>query len=888
VFPHLEGYYSKTTERSTDISTSVNTSSSEAFTFEGETITLVNSASGSYSYSDKTDSRVFEENETYREGEMFCISGQTYNEITKNGAGATRNTGIVQYAPPLYIGSGSDIEQAAYGGRTYEFNSSFVKTIGSDGVSYNHIKDYRTNFSNTYSATGRATFYGGVTRNNYAVVSISEVVSSYESQNIYEYQQGETRYSNFTSYFLYTYRNATSGINDTSTGTTTTTGIASTSSSYSEEYITTLYKTQESISYFTSQTGSETSQTATTSESYVGRYRHTISFTITTETTPYILSTGTNITFTYLSHATQASGTNSFLTISTYTTIATNIGTTTLDASKRPMLSISTTTSFYQPLGTPATALVNVGGNWANGYIGGYLVGNGNNQNLIQEFSELSVMVSNKTFLPPLSMGRYTVTPSYNNIDSQTYVDVSVTYEIKQFVTTYQELFSNTSYAQQITDSTTFSDFFYTTRTDEDYVMTTSTLEGVYSSGINIFPYIGTVGFSSTRARTIVGGPNRNITLTYVQFVGTTRQLELYSTEIANTSTLKTEYFSTHGDAYFRTYEDQGGSYERQSFNTATAKYHVWIGDNYHGRLNVLGKKHGQYQIGSIYLDTTVSNKTNNTGYFLFSNNIGLFPHQVALRYNANTVITNDNQLAFLRTQADQEYLYANFGLPRLGFSYFGLPMITPISQSSYAFADFADAQYTTYTVSFGGALDYGSYTSKIINYTNSTYSNTGTGIIQFFFGLEAGTGYELNQVNDYEHSTSKSGLGGKRVLYTGKQTLMPITNEEQFVYSLRESRLAVKRPNNYTVIDYFTNTGTGSLSVQYGSILTNSSEINNLKFISLNQNSWIVKDSSFLDFGSASASALLHPYWASSSPIGGLMPSYMFTTYYGSTYFMY
>jgi hypothetical protein len=183
---------------------------------------------------------------------------------------------------------------------------------------------------------------------------------------------------------------------------------------------------------------------------------------------------------------------------------------------------------------------------------------------------------------------------------------------------------------------------------------------------------------------------------------------------------------------------------------------------------------------------------------------------------------------------------------------------------------------------------DSGSYTSIGKNYTNSTYSQTSTGVIQFFFGLEAGTGYVFENVNDYQHARSESGLGGKRALYTDTQTLMPITNEQQFSYALRESQLTLKRPHNYTIINYFTNTSTGSLSIQYGSILAETSLINNLKFISLNENSWLASDYQFEGFGAASAQQLGQPYWASSAPIGGLMPYYKFSKYYGSTYFMY
>jgi hypothetical protein len=874
VFPHLEGYYSKTIERITSIDTGASFSNYESFTFEDDTKTYINSGTQTGKTVDKVSSYGFIENKTYRDSDAFCISGQTEALRISAGSQSSSATGEVAIAPPLFIGSGSDSSKAGYSGTGYDYGSSIIQTIGSDGVIYNAITDNRTNSSSTFSFTNVATFYAGVTGSASRSYSRTLLISSYISNNRYTYQDGETRYNDFTSFYSSDY--ILQGTNLTSAFT-----------SYSSEYITTLYPTQESTSFFTSQTGDETSQTATTSETYEGRYRHTIFYTATTTDTPYILSTQTNITFTYLSQTTSTSGTNSFLTITTYTTTATNIRTTTLDASRRPMLTMATTTSFYRPLGTPATALVNIGGNWANGGVGGYLIKIGNNGNLIQKFSALSVVVSNETFLPPLSMGRYTEIPNYNNdTDGQTFTEVRRVGTTSQLTLLNYETFINTLYGQNITDSTTYERYFRTTYSAEVYFYTTGTTDGVYYAGTEFVPYVGTVGFQSIRSRTEIGGSNRNVILIYDELAETTITAIQYSFRFANTSLSSTYYNSLNG-GYYITYEDEGRSYERQSFNTATAKYHSYIGADYHEKLNVLGRKNGQYQLGNIYLHTSVSNKTNNTGYFQFSNNIGLYPHPVALSYNANTVISNDNQLSLFRAQADYEYLYANFAVnPRDNDdSYYN---ITPISQSSYSFANGEYPLYTEYTVSFGGVSDSGSYTAISKNFTNSTYSQTATGIIQFFFGLDAGTGYVFQNVNDSQHARSKSGLGGKRALYTDTQTLMPITNEQQFSYALRESQLTLKRPHNYTVVNYFTNTSTGSLSVQYGSILTGTSLINNLKFISLNEDSWFVNDFPLTGFGSASAKQLDQPSWASSAPIGGLMPYYEFSTYYGSTYFMY
>jgi len=865
VFPHLEGYHSKTTELRTSIVSTYSYSGSDALDFD--TTTYINSYVGGGSVNNLQNYYEFAENETYRNSDSFCISGQ--NEVSANTSGAS--TGSASYSHqfgPVFITTetGSNSFGQGITNNIYNYNSSIIQTLGSDGVVFNGLTDNRTNTLSVYSAQDGS---------NFVVFTNAVSVSQYISSSGYTFQNGEIRYSDFTSYFSSAYQ-----------ANNTTTNTASTSSS--NAYITTLYPTQQSTSFFTSQTGDETSQTATTSETYEGRYRYTIFYTETATNTPYILSTQTNITFAYLSQTTSTSGTSSFLTISTYAGTATNIRTTTLDASRRPMLTMGTTTSFYQPLGTPATALVNIGGNWANGIVGGYLVNNGNNQNLIQEFSQFSVVVSNETFLPPLSMGRYTETPNYNNdTDGQTFGYITIVASAIQLTGVLDESFANTSYGQNITSSTTFIDYFNSTYSALGLLITTVTTEGLYYAGTEFVTYIGTVEFDSIQSRTQVGGSNRNIIFTYDGVSRTTITAIQYSFRLANTS-ISSTYYDSANSGYYRTYENEGRSYELQSFNTATAKYHSYIGPIYHGKLNVLGKKNGQYQLGNTYLHTSVSNKTNNTGYFQFSNNIGLYPHEVALTYNANTVITNDNQLSFFKAQGDEKYVYAGFGSSYdFDFDYLFYVM-TPISQSSYGFINNEYPAYTEYIVSFGGVSDSGSYTANGKNVTNSTYSETSTGIIQFFFGVEAGTGYVFAGVNDNQHAASKSGLGGKRALYTDTQTLMPITNEQQFSYALRESRFTLKRPHNYTVINYFTNTSTGSLSVQYGSILNGTSPINNLKFISLNENSWLVKDPKLTGFGSASAQQLAQPYWASSSPIGGLMPYDEFTTHYGSTYFMY
>jgi hypothetical protein len=490
-------------------------------------------------------------------------------------------------------------------------------------------------------------------------------------------------------------------------------------------------------------------------------------------------------------------------------------------------------------------------------------------------------------------MGVYITTKPYNTLNTTFTFGRLTTNTVEQQLTLlFRPSFINTEYYFQnsigrITSSTfvQFADATYSTLAT---LNSTGTIQEACPFGSQTSTYVGTLQCDKTTSSLFVSGSNKNVLTTYHGVIQSTITAELISVEQA------LDYLYTtiiNAPSTFVTNRDGGHTFERQSFNTATAKSFSHVGNI--DVVTIVGKGHGQYQIGNIYLHTAVSNKTDNTGYFMFSNNVSINAVPVILTYNANTFITNNNQLQARKESADALYEYANFGGEIDGEGE-GREHYTPISQSSYSFEDYreyTDSTIGKHTVSFGGAQDFG-YFTRITSFTDSFYTqfSTTSGLISYLFSEAAGTGLELVPLyNDPLATPPLRGIGGVRNLYTATETLYINTRSIQFVASLRRSELTVGRPIGYTFINYSTDTstGSGSYSIAVGSIGVGSSVVQGLKYISVNGDSWLVVDNILGKF--LSAVELPNPYWNSTSVNNGILAPYRdLTTYYGDTYWQY
>jgi hypothetical protein len=878
VFPWLTASSSSTDSRETAYSTTTFFSSSDSAADSDGNVYL-NSLSQSGLTSGFDESFNSYNYQKYLSLDFPAESGETYTTKTIAQRSASTQAGQQQFGVPI-LGSNQNGGGLTISGITENYIATYSIVLGSDGYSYETLVDNFSSNSRRATFSGAFSYASGGVGTNSGLAGETVVYSSSEYKKRYEYQRGETQISNeyFSASTFITQNSFTSGKTETS---------------FSNIAVTTEYPTVVSTSYFTSQTGTETSQTATTSETYEGRSRHEIPYTLTTDGLPYKTSTSTLSALYFLSHSYVISGTSSYVTITESSSTFSALTTSTTLNPARPMLSLSNTTSFYNPLGMEATAIKNVGNNWANGNVGGYLVKNGNNQNLIQDFSAFSIIVSDDTLLPALSMGVYTSSKPYNTSSDQfAFGRLNTITTSDQLTLLFYTTFANTQYgfeasAGSIT-STTFEQGIYDTYSTEALLFTTGTMEEVCLPNSQTYEYIGTLGIDKTTSVLFVYGSNKNILTTYHSVIGSTITGNLVWVEPA------LDYLSStiiNAASTFVTNRSGGHTFERQSFNTATAKSFYHLGEV--GAITIVGNGQGQYQVGNIYLHTSVSNKTDNTGYFMFSNNVSQDAVPVPLTYNANSVISNDNQLRDRKQSADTLYEYANFGGSIDGEGG-GRRHYTPISQSSYSFQDFYDYSNATigeHTVSFGGPQDSGSFTRKT-RFTNSSNTEFGTtsGTISYLFAESAGTGLELEPLyNPTGEKPPLRGLGGVRNLYTAIETLYINTLGKQFAFTLRNSELTVGRPISYTFINYSTDTSTGSSSIASGSIAIASSIVQGLKYISVNGDSWVVIDNDLSDGTFLSAVELPHPSWASTTVDSGILAPFGYlTSYYGDTYWQY
>ena len=878
VFPWLTASSSSTDSRGTEYNTTTFFSSSESAADSDGNVYL-NSLSQSGLTSDFENSVVSYNYEKYFSLDFPAESGETHVTRTQSRLEASTQANQLQFGGPN-PGTGQGGGGLTISGITDNYSATYSIVLGSDGYSYETLVDNFSGSSRRTTGSGAFTYASGGVGINTFLNGETLDYSSSEYIRRFEYQRGETQISNeyFSGSTYITENSSTSG---------------STATSFSSTTVATEYPTMVSTSFFTTQTGTAASQTETSSETYEGRLRHEIPYTLTTfnNFSPYKTSTSTLSTLYFLSHSYVVSGTSSYVTITESSSTFTALTTSTASNPARPMLSFSNTTSFYNPLGMEATAIKNVGNNWANGNVGGYLVKNGNNQNLIQDFSAFSIIVSDDTLLPALSMGVYTSSKPYNtSSDSFTFGRLDIITTSEQLTLLLETTFANTQYGFEVSagsiTSSTFEQYISDTYSTEAFLSTTGTVEEFCLPNSQTYGYIGTLVFDKTTSVLFVYGSNKNLLTTYHSVIGST----ITGNRVFVEPALDYLYTTIITDIYtFVTNRSGGHTFERQSFNTATAKSFYHLGEV--GAITIVGKGQGQYQGGNIYLHTSVSNKTDNTGYFMFSNNVSQDAVPVPLTYNANSVISNDNQLRDRKQEADNLYEYASFG-GNIDGEGGGRGHYTPISQSSYSFQDFYDPPNATigeHTVSFGGPQDSGSFTRKT-RFTNSSNTEFGTtsGTISYLFAESAGTGLELEPLyNPTFQKPPLRGLGGVRNLYTAIETLYINTLGKQFAFTLRNSELTVGRPISYTFINYSTDTSTGSSSIASGSIAIASSIVQGLKYISVNGDSWVVIDNQLGTF--LSAVELPHPYWASTTVDSGILAPFGYlTSYYGDTYWQY
>jgi hypothetical protein len=849
VFPHLQSSSSTTEFYRSQYTSSTSFNTTETL----DVGTTVLSNTGSFSESSISSSVISSSQnfQKYFYGGFPAQSGETMGSAVYSSRYAGQGAGAAQFGP-----NGTYVYQSAYNtsGATYNRQSTIAITYGSDGFSYETLVSNYNFYSASNTDSGAATFVGGGTGSN----SFRQVFGNTQSVSLYnrryEYQRGETQISN-------EYYSASSSVD----------GTFSTSTSFYSATVFTEYPTEVSTSFFTTQTGTTTSQTATSSETYEGRLRYQKEYTVSTDAGPqYVTSVQSSHQFVFLTHTSSQSGTNSYITITTSTSSASRVSTS--YGSQRPVLAISYTTSFYQPLGMPATVLKNIS-HWKNGNVGGFLRKLGNNGNLVQSFSAFNIVVSDETLLPVLSMGTYGITDGTNS-DTYTLGQVVNAGTSDQLTGIYGESFQNVSYGWgggSVT-SETFEDYFSETYSYEAYFNTTATTDFTVFANSYPYSYVATIGYNITTSQRFVAGSNANFTSTIHSLANTTitgirySLLPALSSEDGTSESLGASY------TFFR---NGYRSYEKQSFNTATAKAFSYLGRLYH--VSKLENKNGQKQYGRVYLHTSVSNKTDNTGFWLYGNNLSLDPQYNPLSYNANTVIgTRNQQLIGEKQLADS--LYANsphFAGTVQADDYLGGNALTPMTQSSYILYD--GGYYTvTFDQSGGSYIEEGATTTGQVVHTFSSFAGTGLGDIQLHVGGQL----------------AGQGIGGKRALYTGLQTLYINTLGRDFRFTIRNSELTLNKSLNYTFINYGSGVGTGteSYTLTIGSIPIASSQVTGLKYMTVDGDSWVAVDA---QHGlNLSAVQLGHPDWASTAPNAGILAlgnGYADRTYYyGSTYWEY
>lgn len=706
-----------------------------------------------------------------------------------------------------------------------------------------------------------------------------------------EYQKAKTSIykSNVSSSFYsesksYTYPSYP----DTNNPTYTVSALYSSSTSASQSgssYVAIVdYSTVQSTTYFITQTGAETTDTKTTSETYKALYRFSKKYTATTadELSPFKTSTTKNITYTYLSQTTMGAEINTYFTITTYSSLSSYIFTTTNSNKLKTVLTLMDTTSSCEPYGCPAIVLVNINNNWYNGELAGFLRNYGENNNLVQKFSDLSVVSTNETLLPPTTVRTYEFVAQTNN-DTENYS--------YYFPVEYNEPYNNSFFTLSETTISNYLESGSSVKTETDtylclspwgieelYLPTSVVCDSCsYGQGQTTSAGYETIDVSTTHTRIAVYGyPSSTIISTYWTTIYTEQTAE--RTLLAATTTLVSE--SNRYWSHNHYYSSQGFS-----FDTKTAIGLSHVGQEAQS-LAVTGRKLGVAFSGNIYLDTSNTNKTDNTGYYGISNNLSLDIALLTspLLYNANTIITNDNQLYSWKSEADYLYKFPHFDYTSFedvnpeGWYY----AVTPNSQSSYTLDKYDSSASTgcKYTISYFGSNN-GSYSSQ--SYSPSSAGSLLTGILSHDFNTPAESeAYSYGQ--DYQKNLS---AGGKRALYTDTQKLYVNSFPRTIKYKMRDNHFLKTFAYNYYMISYLSvfTTGTGTLSTGYGSLSFLEKEITDLNLFSFDNDSWVATEADGKVTSVETGNTLPYATQASYAKMANPLNT---QSYYGSTYFKY
>ena len=844
---------------------------------------------------------------TYR-SDNYHSNQTTYNTDTAGG-----KTQITLKSESSFFSNSSSVGRAGNGiDYTYLNPFGFVSNEGgttsgehyilantyllADGLYVSSFQSDETLSSKTASDSGTAVFSGSTLSNSFTY-QLQELTISEIYIESFIYRGAETRYNNSTYYTSsYYYVNQTN----------TASGFYSTSS----EYITTISNTCE---YSTSFTFTETSTdpftptiTQTGTSTYSGNCTF-LSYGTTIEDdifSPLRLSSSHAIEFNFLTKTTETSGsgtdTSTYLTITTSSTTADYLATYTSDGNFAKQIAYSTYSGYESQGGNIVTGLATAGSNWAWGHVGGILVRNGgNNQSFINKFSNLSVITENTIIEPNLTFNKYAIVRDTNN-SSFEFSYIGLSYIETTYAQIYYEMTNQTSYYFNSEDGSVASTQitywqFPSTSQATAFVATTTLVAGGCPVGSATFTYGDSVIINALKSSIVLLGSISNITNTIEYYVNSIETFEQTFLRPALTS-ISTSFITTYtdidssGTTGGSTYGDAYYSYEVQSFNTATAKAYSHVGDQFLYGLKLLEKVHGNGALaGAIYLHTSVSNKTDNTGYYVYSNNLSNDALPNILSYNATSILDN-GQLSNYQENADNQYTY-NAGFASINDDENHPPyIVTPISQSSYSWILYESSPpyiaTTRITASFGGVSDSASYTT--INGNGST-SSSSTGTISFNFAVPAGTRLSLDLVTDSFFPLFNNGapiaVGGKRRLYTASNTILPQNFSTQFAYTLRNSVFTSSADHTYSQTDF---SGFDTTSY-FGTIPSNASVVTNLKYIRLNNDSWVVVDND-LTWGDNLGGALLETptgvfsqqvYNAQSNR--GIYAS--FETYYGSTY---
>jgi hypothetical protein len=817
---------------------------------------------------------------TLVDSDGFTIEQQkTSNESYSFSYNDFSNGGRYGGGMPPYAGGSAEVRTVS--AEHYLLANSYLLSGGIYIEKYDTFEAY---FNSTYTESGS----GGTGTQAYNT-SLRRAFSTYQRVSYYIkeyiYRGGETRYNNSTystNYYLDVGRTSSS----------------SSSYSTSYEYITTLFNTCEfTSSYTTSTTNTDTffpTIGTTITDSYSGRCYFINYGTAEVDATnsPLKLSSQSSIEFVFLTHTTEGSGSNTYLTITTSLSTASRITTYTTDGKYAKGIDYTSYTDYYSDFGNRVTGLVTAGANWAWGNVGAVLVRNGGaNASFINKFTDLLIVTQNTIFEPNETYNKYGVTLDTNN-QSFTYTGIQAVFvETTVPILTYEETAIKSYYFDDEAGSvasTTILTYYETTFEYTTLIPTTEIFYADCPAGKSTAFFLDTALVGISTALTRLWSNTPTTIKTYTNYITTFTN---YSQSNAVTS-ISTEVSSTYdydnGEEGGTTYQDAYSSYQSQSLTTETAKSYSHVGFQFLEGLKVLRKFHGDGAVYStIYLHTSNSNKTDNTGYYIYSNNLSNDVYPVYLEYNATDILSN-GQLINYQTNADEQYASANFGYMPAEFypSFIG----TPISQSSYSWYYVRSGSITRITASFGGVSDSASYT-KITQ--NSLTSSSTSGLITFYFAEPASSHLEFAPFTEsiFWYVATKQAIGGKQVLYTGKDTIYPKAISAQFVYTGLNSISTSSVDHIYYQTNFGVTGGSTGSSSNSGAIASGTSEAANLKYVRLNNDSWVVVDHHLDDgniyFGGvvlASPTTVfeeLTPYvWTSVRGING-----NFKSYYGSTY---